>query len=207
MALLALSGANASTVLDFNGTAGSSANTGNNTIGSSFTVTTSGLSITHLGVQDVNIATANAGTDGFTSSITVSLWTGNGATLLGSAVVTGTETLVGSYRFLELTNPISLTSGSSYLIGAYMGGGGERWIEGHPGSRFASGTAGITLNSSNFAGGNAAPTSVGGTGALVGRWGAANAIIVPEPGAALLGGMGLLGLLRRRRSQGITFRS
>jgi hypothetical protein len=201
VALLAFSSANAATVLTYNGVAGSSANTGNNTIGAKFTVNTTGLSITHLGVQDVNIGTAGAGTDGFTATIPVSIWSGDGLTLLATANVTGTETIIDSYRYVELSTPLALISGNSYLIGAYMGGGGERWIEGFPGSRFASGSGDLTLNSSNFANGNAAPTSVGGTGALIGRWGAANALVIPEPSAALLGGIGLLSLMRRRRER------
>jgi hypothetical protein len=207
LVVLALASADAATVIGYTDGAVAVASRADftGTIGTQFTVNTSGLSITHLGVQDVVNSTRNAGvgiSDGlFLNGIQVGLWEVGNATPIAIVTVTNSDAVQsGGYRYVQLGTTIALTAGQSYLMGAQVGGGIEFFLDHQPGSIFSDPAGdGITIVSSNFVGGAAlsAPTTASGT---VGRWGAANAIVVPELSVALLGSLGLLGLLRRRRA-------
>lgn len=193
---------------------------GDFTIGTLFQVNTTQF-ITHLGAQDVDAA-SNAddpdGADGLTgfadddgffrdsraggAGISVGLWDATGSTLLGSVVVTSNDVNIGSWRYAPLAAPITLVAGTSYLIGANVGGGIEWFLDNGFGTAPFSAGPGITIlqNRFNTASTLAAPLSDGG--ATLGRWAAANAIaIVPEPATASLALLGTLGLVLRRRRQ------
>lgn len=209
---LAVSGTDAATVLNYAGsTAVTARGDGPYTIGSIFQVNVSGLQITHLGVMDADNP-GDAGNNGFADSdgfanggtISVGLWSwdGTAATLLTplSFTVATSDSYANGYRYAQLTTPVNLVSGQQYILGARVGSGIEWFLDGEPSSAQFSATSGFTLLKSTHNNGGAfsvAPT-IDGTGVL-GRWGAANAIVVPEPSAALFGGLGLLALLRRRR--------
>lgn len=206
---LTLPASNAASVLTYTGGGAPGRIDGSFTVGSIFTVNTAGLSITQLGVMDAS-ATGTA-TDGFiTSPIDVGLWSYDGttATLLTPGIsVSSTDTLTNGYRYTTLAAPVSLTLGGQYIIGALVGAGHEYFLDGDDGAvtpiSIVAGSADFTLNSSSFDSGGpfAAPTTI--AGGPVGRWGPANATVVPEPSSvamAVMGGVGMLGMLRRRRA-------
>ena len=197
-------------------------------IGNLFRVDVPNLSLTHLGIQDVDAAsdpqdpdgadsmTGYADDDGFFRNnpapfgpagapLEVGLWTADGLTLLASTTVSSTDPVTGSYRYALLGSPVALTSGASYLIGAVVGGGIEWFLDNGAGTPAYTAGAGITLLESRFTSGGtlAAPLNNADTGGSPGRWAAANAqlTVVPEPSVALLGIVGAAGIvLRRRRS-------
>jgi hypothetical protein len=205
----------AATVMNYAGTAAVTARgDGPYTIGSIFQVNVTGVQITHLGVMDADNP-GDAGNNGFADSdgfandgtISVGLWSWDGttATLLTPVTFTvgTTDTYSDGYRYAALTTPVDLVSGQQYILGARVGAGIEWFLDGgaNP-AQFSTTPGDFTLIKSTHNNGGAfsvAPT-IDGTSTL-GRWGAANAMytIVPEPSTALLGGLGLLALLRRRR--------
>jgi hypothetical protein len=99
-------------VLMTEGTAVAVAANANYTVGTQFTVGTSDLSVTSLGIWDES-------QDGLAVSHDVGLWN-SGGTLLGSVTVpSGTGgSLVGSFRYIALGLPVTLTAGQSYTLGA-----------------------------------------------------------------------------------------
>lgn len=205
-----LTNAGAATVLSYAGSQAVQArDDGTYNIGSIFKVNASGLQITHLGVMDADNP-GDAGNNGFAdpdgfaaSPISVGLWSWDGvtATLLASATVGSADTYADGYRYVELSGgPVSLTLNQQYILGARVGGGIEWFLDGQQqgSAQFSAASGDFTLLMSTYSGGGFAAPTTDGTGVL-GRWGAANAIVVPEPSAVLLGGLGMLALLRRRR--------
>jgi hypothetical protein len=184
------------------------------TVGNLFQVGSHNLLLTALGIPDINLS-GQIGTGFQSTPLEVGLWTSTG-TLIATASVATTDPLTGSYRYdtqlfsdMAHTSPISsvtLTAGTSYLIGALVGGGNQ-WFgdSGSPTVAPYSGNGIVSLVEAQFnAGGTlSAPLSAGGDAA--GRWAPANflATTVPEPSALVLGGLGLVGLCwgatRRRR--------
>lgn len=186
---------------------------GTHTIGSRIQVNVTGLSITQLGVMDTT-GSGTTGSDGFVAAgnVSVGIWSWDpgtntaSATPLAQATVGDSDTLIGGYRYVTLATPLALISGQQYLIGAYVGGGIEWWLEDNTLNGVGGGPEMISASSGDFtlldnrfvSGSFGAPVNFGG-GTGAGRWGAANAMVVPEASSALLGGLGLLALLRRRR--------
>jgi hypothetical protein len=89
------------------------------TLGANLTVNTT-ITVTALGFWDSSIA---ADTDtGLNASHQVGIWNSNGTDLLASVTVpAGTAgELIGQFRYADLTTPLVLTAGQTYLLGAAM---------------------------------------------------------------------------------------
>lgn len=93
------------------------------TIGYSFTVQNSPLSVTKLGVFDYR-------TNGLSKTNFVGLWDNAGGLLASVTIDKGTSApLVGFYRWADLSVPILLEALTAYRIGA-LGEGGEVYYSG-----------------------------------------------------------------------------
>ena len=93
------------------------------TIGYSFTVKDSPLSVTKLGVFDYQ-------TNGLSKTNFVGLWDNNGALLASVTIGRGTSApLIGAFRWVALHVPLTLDALSTYRIGA-MADGGEVYYSG-----------------------------------------------------------------------------
>lgn len=174
------------------------------TIGASFKVGASDLLVTSLGFQDFN-------DNGLTQDHKVGIWTSASGLLEADALVTATVpiggsalTVVSHFQYVTLASPVTLLAGQTYFIGAqtFATGTVDQWSDGDvdnvtPSSEIEAGLYDAKYSSSSFG----KPTS-DGAGNTPERWGPANMqfTVVPEPSAALLGGLGVLCLLRRRRN-------
>lgn len=169
------------------------------TIGMQFTVSAAtssftGLSVTALGFQD-------ADGDGLLSAHTVGIWNSIGTLIASASISAGTgATLDANYRYVNLVTPVLLLAGQTYTIGARVFNGGDAWTDSNEQANFTLSSY-VTANADlrNGVANFSRPTTDGGGDNL--RWAPANMqfTAVPEPSAALLGGLGLLALLRRRR--------
>ena len=180
------------------------------TIGNSFTVVTDQM-ISHLGAQDTN-ASAPTGVatlgDGFlVSPVDVGIWdAASPGTALATVTVASTDVLIDSYRYAAIAGgPITLVTGKTYLIGAFVGFNHERVLDADFGNIDQadpfSATSNFVLVDDLFNGSTvalAAPLT--GGGGTPGRWGAANAAFIPTP-AALPAGLVAFGLIAARRSR------
>ena len=91
------------------GTPGFSA--GNNTLGYSFTVRSSPLQVSALGLWDY-------GADGLLNAHEVGLWDMSGTLLASVRVPSGTAAfLAGEFRYAPLTAPVVLDAAQSYVLG------------------------------------------------------------------------------------------
>lgn len=151
--------------------------------------TSVGFTVTHLAVYD------EAG-DGLVTSHEVGLWDTSGTLLVSAMVGSGTSAPLsedGLWRLVDITDFV-IPAASGYVVAASYsiesdfqftntptGIGGVTYVQG----RYINGLSGL-----NF------PTTSLGYG--LGGGGLA-AIPVPEPAAAFLAAVGVLGLLRRRR--------
>jgi hypothetical protein len=167
------------------------------TIGNLITIGNSPITINALGVQDKD-------GDGFIySPIQVGLWSADGSALLRSTTVASTDTLLaGNYRYASVAS-YTLQANTQYLIGALVGKDYEAFGDSNTspgiGAAVYTGTTGVTITSCNYGGWEVgtftAPVNDGGPPS--GRWAPANAI--PEPATMALLGLGVLGVLLRRR--------
>lgn len=164
-------------------------------VGGSFVVGSSDLSVTSLGFQDFD-------DNGLVGSHAVGLWTSGGTLLATVSVPSGTgATLLDHFRYVTLGGAVTLTAGQTYFIGAHVtNAGGDSWSDGAAGTVTPSPSIGSY--NATFTDGASLTRPTGDGGAPDTRWGPANMqfTVVPEPGAALLGGLGALCLLRRRRN-------
>jgi hypothetical protein len=136
----------------------------------------------------------------------VGLWSADGSTLLATAQVTNSNPAqAGGYRYTSIT-PITLTAGTDYLIGAYVGGGNAFFGDGGASAPYSGDAVTIVNDVFNSNGGTGlqAPLSDGGN--AIGRWGPASFLATtpaPEPSSVValvgLGAMGLFLFARRRR--------
>ena len=82
------------------------------TFGWSFSVGAVSLQVTGLGIWDDN-------NNGLIAAHPVGLWNSSGTLLATTIVPAGTSaSLLGEYRFVSLLNPILLSAGETYIIGA-----------------------------------------------------------------------------------------
>ncbi len=139
------------------------------TTGNTITVAGQNLVVDKLGAMDVY-------SDGFYAPVQVGLWTGNGATLLGTVTVTSADPISGGYRYHALASPVILTAATTYMIAARVGSGIEWFYDASP-NTLATANPAILLGDACFNGatGLAAPTNSSG---FTARWAAANATFV-----------------------------
>jgi hypothetical protein len=171
---------------------------GNNTLGFDFTVGSSAIQVTALGLWDQN-------QDGFTNSHSIGLWDNSG-NLLGSVVISiGTvNPLSGQFRYGNLATPIILTAGTTYVLGAsYLDTDADQLVGNVAGDQATFDPA-VAAGNFRFVSDNgfAFPSGNNGPGSVVGP--NAQFIIVPEPGRGLFVVALIFGALiyvHRRRSE------
>lgn len=142
---------------------------------------------------------------GLFSPVTVGLRNASGTTLLATATVDNSDPAqAGGYRYASIS-PITLTAGSDYLIGAYVGGGIQWFGNGGSSPEYAGNLVTIQNDAYIAASGLNAPLSDGGLS--IEKWAPANflATAVSEPSSVVaLAGLAATSLLlvaRRRLSQ------
>src|SRR5437868_349178 len=164
------------------------------TVGFDFTVGSSPLLVTSLGLWDEN-------QDGFANSHMVGLWDNSG-NLLGSVTISPstTDPLLGEFRYATLGSPVTLLAGTTYVLGGsyvrldadhYLGTGQRTFnpAVASGNARFRTGAGfvfpvGNTGNPGSFVGPNAQFTVVGS---------------VPDVGTTFpLFGLSLMGLADRK---------
>ena len=102
----------ANTILNDSGTGSVTASSNFHTQGFDFTVGSTPLLVTALGLWDENL-------DGFGSSHVVGLWDNSGNLLGSVAIPSGTvATLSGEFRYITLASPVTLSAGTTYVLGA-----------------------------------------------------------------------------------------
>lgn len=200
-ALLALSsgGAHAATALVTSGSG--ILNSHNGVLGGTFTANASGTAvINRLGFYDHDGDGLTVGHD-----VGLYLWDGSAYTLQVKATIPAgtTATLEGGFRWVDIADfTLSDTGFQSYLIYATTtAGDGDLWgvttaFDTSIGSTYqgwyGSDPIGSLGSSADLDGTGSTPPSIFNAGNV--------GYVVPEPSAALLGGLGLLCLLRRRRA-------
>ena len=94
------------------------------TYGYDFTVGSTSILVTSLGLWDANA-------NGLTDAHTVRLWTISGALVASVSVSSGTAAeLVGSFRYSTLSVPVTLYAGQQYVLGAsYPISGTDQFIQ------------------------------------------------------------------------------
>lgn len=178
---LAASGAEAIT---YDGTYFAPRGDGPYTVGNLILIGDTALTVSALGVQDLNAGGTGAPTaDGFFEVSSAGIWTADGGTLLAAISIWPHElntTVINSYRYKNLESEITLEANTLYLIGAIVGAGIEFWldagtVEGAT-SPYGS-TADLSIKASYFTsdfGDFVPPTSVAGQeGGLI-RWAPTN---------------------------------
>jgi hypothetical protein len=173
----------------------SAGSNGNNTLGFDFTVGSSPIQLTALGLWDEN-------QDGFTHSHMIGLWDNSG-NLLGSVIISaGTVNLLsGEFRYADLATPVTLLAGTTYVLGAsYLDTDADHLVGNVAGDQATFDPA-VLAGNYRFAldNGFAFPDGNSGSGSAVGP--NAQFAIVPEPGrglTALALVLGALIYIRRR---------
>lgn len=114
------------------------------TSGFTFTVGSSDLLLYSLGVCDLR-------GEGLVNSHLVGLWDSSGNLLASATVDSGTTIpLENGFRFVDLVDPVSLTSGSIYYLGAlYPLGDTDRYVFNYGGNQ-ATASADVTLGNSVY---------------------------------------------------------
>jgi MYXO-CTERM domain-containing protein len=199
-AVLALtsSSVHAATALVLSGSGFANNHTG--VLGGTFTANGSGTAvINRLGFYDHNGDGLTVGHD-----VGLYLWNGSAYTLQVKATIpAGTAaTLDGGFRWVNIASyTLSATAGQMYMVYASTtASDGDLWGV-TTASDSSIGTPVQSWYGSGGVGALGSTADLGGTGGSPGFiYNAGNiGYVVPEPGAALLGGLGMLALLRRRR--------
>ena len=85
----------------------------NATIGETFTVGATAISVTDLGVWDKF-------PDGLADAHPVTIWNAGGTSVASATVPSGTTgALIGEYRYTSLPSPVTLSANTTYIITAY----------------------------------------------------------------------------------------
>ena len=137
------------------------------------------LSLIKAGVGTLTLSESNT----YTGEMTVSGGTSYG-TLGGSGFIGGATTNVGGVLTPGGSGSMSLNLGSATLTD---------WTRADPPTVFTGGNSQLNLSNLSSSGYGGNISTVGTTGS------AATLSVIPEPGGGMLGGLGLLALLRRRR--------
>ena len=194
-AMLALAGADANAATLLTQTVAPNRHDHTGMIGMVFTVGASSLSVTSLGFQD-------AGGDGLVQSHQVGIWDSAGNLVTSATIAIGGGTLVDNFRYVPVT-AVTLTAGAQYTIGATVANAGveDVWTDAGFGPGFTI-SADVTPNGDVYNSAGFSRPTLNGNGHDL-RWSPGNMqyTVVPEPSAALLGGLGLLALVRRRRRE------
>jgi Domain of unknown function (DUF4082) len=162
------------------------------TYGASFTVGSQPISVNALGVWD-------PGQDGLSVSHDVGIWNANGDLLASGTVPSGTSApLQGQYRYLSLTQPITLSANTDYTVGAFLDGGNDSIV---PGASPGAIDSAISSASSVFSSGGSLTMPVNSDPQME-PWANMELTPVPEPAAyGAATGLALLGfaIWRSRR--------
>jgi len=138
------------------------------TVGSKFTVGAN-VFVDKLGFEDQLL-------NGLASPHQVGLWNSSGTLLASVTVQSGTGSLlIGNWRYETLPTPVKLTAGSTYIVGAQVTNGGDKWTDnGNFPIEFAI-SQGFSLSSppNVFSGGGFTFPNLNGTLAAL-RWAPAN---------------------------------
>ena len=172
------------------------------TVGTRFKIGEDDVVIDALGFEDPE-------GDDLTQSHRVGLWDSTGALLASVTVPAGFDvTFEGGWRYVELSENVTLIAGETYTLGAEVFDGGDFWSDalflgdGVPDFSLQSGIVGVSSGYKNVhvGGGFALPTLDGALTPY--RWAPANARVVPEPSSLLLAAIAGLALclFPRRRS-------
>ena len=173
----------------------------NRTQGYDFTVN-SQITITALGFWD-------QGGDGLNQSHQVGIWSGDGSTLLISAIVPGgtAGTLDSGFRFVSIT-PFVLNAGT-YLAGAFNGNNSDAIIRFTNATTIPEITLGSTRYDTSFSGVFSVPDGVQGSGFDDGYFGPnfmiGNAVPEPASWAMMIGGFAIAGAAMRRRAGAVRY--
>ena len=130
LGLVATQGAYAGSIISFNSGDGASYRTDDYNVGVEIQVGSTDQTVTALGGQ----AYGSGGTDLLLSGMKVGLWDASDDSLLASVTVSSTDTLNGSYRYVTLGTPITLTHGHDYYLGALVGGASNHFVDGNANS-------------------------------------------------------------------------
>lgn len=174
---------------------------GNPTVyGERFTVGSSDLYVSRLGVFD-------SLQNGLETSTEVGIWNSTGSLLGSVSIGSGVSgDLLGNFRYADLSSVVQLTAGSTYRIGALVGGtGGISYIDsGSASVNTYSLSSDVVFNSSVF--NTVAGFSNPSNSYFSARWYSADMIYstvaIPEPTTFMILGLGIVTFIfKRMRSQ------